>query len=84
MIGFVLAPLAEENLSVGLMASEGSGMPLFTEPFTLVCFFIAVIAMFSAVKTSRRGVNYPAQRGLELPRHSTDQSDASWRWVFFA
>lgn len=50
VIGFVLAPLAEENLSAGLMASGGSWMPLFTEPFALVCLVIAATAAVLSVR----------------------------------
>ncbi len=58
VIGFVLAPLAEENLSAGLMASGGSWLPLFTEPFALACLVIAAAAAFLSIrkpKDSRLG-----------------------------
>ncbi|MBT6461321.1 MAG: tripartite tricarboxylate transporter permease, partial [Opitutae bacterium] len=35
VIGFVLAPVAEENLCAGLMASGGSYVPLVTRPISL-------------------------------------------------
>jgi len=43
VIGFVLAPLAEENLSAGLMASGGNYLPLLTRPFPLVCWTLTVL-----------------------------------------
>jgi len=36
VIGFVLAPLAEENLAAGLMSSGGSWSPLVTRPISLI------------------------------------------------
>jgi putative tricarboxylic transport membrane protein len=54
VIGFVLAPLAEENLSAGLMASGGSWLPLVTRPFALICVLIAIAATVLAVKSANR------------------------------
>ena len=51
VIGFVLAPLAEENLISGLMASGGSWSPLVTRPFSLICLLIA--AAFAATTVWR-------------------------------
>lgn len=42
VIGFVLAPIAEENLAAGLMASGGSLLPMFTRPISLVFVLIAI------------------------------------------
>lgn len=52
VIGFVLAPLAEENLSAGLMASGGSWLPLVTRPFSLIC--LSAAAILAAVPIWRR------------------------------
>ena len=41
VIGFVLAPIAEENLCGGLMISGGSYLPLVTRPFALLFLLIA-------------------------------------------
>ncbi len=54
VIGFVLAPLAEENLSAGLMASGGSWLPLVTRPFALACVVVAIVASVLSVRRSRR------------------------------
>ncbi len=42
VIGFVLAPIAEEHLSAGLMQSDGSYLPLVTQPISAVFCLIAV------------------------------------------
>ena len=42
VIGFVLAPVAEENLCAGLMASGGSYFPLVTRPISLALLITAV------------------------------------------
>lgn len=57
VIGFVLAPLAEENLSAGLMASGGSWSPLVTRPFALICVLIAVVAAGISIKRAARSGN---------------------------
>ena len=45
VIGFVLAPLAEESLSSGLMASGGSYWPLVTRPLSLSLMLIALVLL---------------------------------------
>ena len=45
VIGFVLAPLAESNLSAGLMSSGGSFLPLITRPISF-CFLLISIVLF--------------------------------------
>ena len=45
VIGFVLAPVAEENLCAGLMASGGSYAPLVTRPLSLVMLIGAVVLL---------------------------------------
>jgi putative tricarboxylic transport membrane protein len=42
VIGFVLAPVAEENLLTGLMASNGSYLPLIQRPVSLVFVLISL------------------------------------------
>ena len=54
VIGFVLAPIAEEHLIEGLMQSGGSWQPLFTRPVSLVMLLAAVgIATFSVLARLR-------------------------------
>ncbi len=45
VIGLVLAPLAEENLSAGLMSSGGSWGPLFTRPISLGLVLVSVVLL---------------------------------------
>jgi len=45
VIGFVLGPLAEENLSTGLMSSQGSWLPLIQRPISLTFLIISVILL---------------------------------------
>jgi putative tricarboxylic transport membrane protein len=44
VIGFVLAPVAEENICAGLMATGGSYLPLLTRPISL-CLLITALAL---------------------------------------
>ena len=56
VIGFVLAPLAEENLSAGLMASGGSWAPLLTRPLSCLFILISLVGAGTALwKARRRG-----------------------------
>jgi putative tricarboxylic transport membrane protein len=56
VIGFVLAPIAEESLGAGLQSSGGSYAPLVNSPFSLVfCGFAVVLALWPIVKMSRLG-----------------------------
>jgi putative tricarboxylic transport membrane protein len=51
VIGFVLAPVAEEHLSAGLMLSHGSFLPIFTRPVSLLFFCIAIgLAVWSILR----------------------------------
>jgi len=42
IIGFVLGPIAEKNLSLGLQASDGSYLPLLTRPMSLLFLCVAL------------------------------------------
>lgn len=46
VIGFVLAPIAEEQLRSGLMSTGGSIEPLFTRPFAAVFLAASVLSLF--------------------------------------
>ncbi|QDT90185.1 tripartite tricarboxylate transporter substrate-binding protein [Gimesia algae] len=52
VIGFVLGPIAEENLSAGLMSSHGSWLPIITRPISLL--FVVVSALLLIVPLARR------------------------------
>jgi len=58
VIGFVLAPIAEENLGAGLQASGGSYWPLLTSPVSsLFCLMALVLVVWPMVRRwTRRGV----------------------------
>ena len=58
VIGFILAPIAEENLQMGLMASNGSFLPMIQGPVSLI-FVIFSIALLSIplYKRYRYGLN---------------------------
>lgn len=43
VIGFVLGPIAEENLSAGLMSSNGSWWPIIAEPLSASFLLVAII-----------------------------------------
>ena len=45
VIGFVLAPVAEENLCAGLMASGGSYTPLVTRPVSLLLLLASAVLL---------------------------------------
>ncbi|RMG34319.1 MAG: hypothetical protein D6725_14505 [Planctomycetota bacterium] len=53
VIGFILAPLAEEKLYAGLQASSGSFLPLFTRP--VAATFVVISAILFAAPFYRRG-----------------------------
>ena len=45
VIGFVLAPIAEEKLGAGLMLSNGSYRPLMTEPISALLTLLAAVIL---------------------------------------
>ncbi len=52
VIGFILAPIAEENLQAGLMASSGSFLPLIQRPVSLI--FVVTSLILLAVPLYKR------------------------------
>lgn len=46
VIGFVLGPIAEKNLSLGLQASNGSFWPIVTGPMSLTFLIVAMVMLF--------------------------------------
>lgn len=60
VIGFVLAPIAEEHLSAGLMQTGGSVMPLFTRPIAATFVLIAVVTLLVSLL---RQIRSPADKG---------------------
>jgi putative tricarboxylic transport membrane protein len=55
IIGFVLGPIAEENLSLGLQASNGSFLPIVTQPLSLLFILIAVVMLLIPLLKTRLG-----------------------------
>jgi len=45
VIGFILAPIAEENLGAGLQASGGSYWPIVSSPFSLLFCVVAALLL---------------------------------------
>ena len=55
VIGFVLAPIAEEKLGAGLQATGGSYAPLATRPVALILILVSlVLVVWPIVKTWRK------------------------------
>jgi putative tricarboxylic transport membrane protein len=54
VIGFVLGPIAEENLSAGLMGSGGDWTPIFTEPKSLAFLIIAILLLAVPIYRGRQ------------------------------
>ena len=53
VIGVILGPMADENLRRALMVSQGSFMPVFTRPVSLILFLIIVWTIISQFQTYR-------------------------------
>ena len=53
VIGFVLGPIAEENLTSGLISSNGSWLPLVNRPIPLIFLSVALIMLFLPMIRSR-------------------------------
>ena len=54
VIGFVLGPIAEENLSAGLMSSNGDWSPILTEPKSLLFLVVAVVLLVVPIWRGRK------------------------------
>ena len=54
IIGFVLGPIAEENLSAGLMSTSGDPSPLLTRPISLSFILIAIFLLVLPMLHQRR------------------------------
>ena len=53
VIGFVLAPIAEQHLAEGLTQSGGSWLPLFTRPTALVFLVACFVTLWFTVRNYR-------------------------------
>ncbi|MCM8535875.1 MAG: tripartite tricarboxylate transporter permease [Lentisphaeraceae bacterium] len=55
VIGFILAPIAEQNLMAGLMSSDGSFMPILTRPVSCIFMVSSIILLaFPIIKKYRQ------------------------------
>ncbi|MDD3930426.1 MAG: Tat pathway signal protein, partial [Sphaerochaeta sp.] len=55
LLGFILGPIIETELRRGLMRSQGSFLPFFTEPISGVILTLTIlIVLFSAFKATRK------------------------------
>ncbi|NNE90652.1 MAG: tripartite tricarboxylate transporter permease [Verrucomicrobiales bacterium] len=61
VIGFVLAPLAEEKLASGIMTTGGSIAPLFTRPFSIACLVFAIALAVWPLISRKKGPNTPVE-----------------------
>jgi putative tricarboxylic transport membrane protein len=57
VIGVILGPMADENLRRALMVSQGSFMPVFTRPVSLILFIIIVWTICSQFGWYKRGLS---------------------------
>jgi len=67
VIGVILGPMADENLRRALMVSQGSFMPVFQRPVSLILFLIIVLTIVSQFEWYRafkkRALNKILNRG---------------------
>ncbi len=61
VIGFVLAPIAEEHIIEGLMQSGGSWRPLFTRPVAFVMLLFAASIMAISLLSRIRSKGQPSE-----------------------
>jgi putative tricarboxylic transport membrane protein len=57
VIGVILGPMADENLRRALMVSQGSFLPVFTRPVSLVLFLVIVWTVVSQFQIYRNFKN---------------------------
>ena len=64
VIGVILGPMADENLRRALMVSQGSFMPVFQRPVSLILFIIIVLTVVSQFDWYRKAKDKALQRIL--------------------
>jgi putative tricarboxylic transport membrane protein len=57
VIGVILGPMADENLRRALMVSQGSFLPVFTRPVSLILFLVIVWTVVSQFQIYRNFKN---------------------------
>jgi putative tricarboxylic transport membrane protein len=55
VLGFVLWPMAEENLSAGLMSTNGDWTPIFTRPLSLLFILVAGVLLMAPTLKKKFG-----------------------------
>lgn len=70
VIGVILGPMADENLRRALMVSQGSFMPVFTRPVSLILFLVIVWTVCSQFGWYKRGVTKLKGRFIRTRAHS--------------
>ena len=51
VVGFILAPLLEENVRRSLMRTEGSFLPILSSPIALVFFILTAVMVVLSVRS---------------------------------
>ncbi|MBQ9299538.1 MAG: tripartite tricarboxylate transporter permease, partial [Clostridia bacterium] len=54
ILGFIIGPLAEENLRRGLMLSKGSFIPFLQSPLALLFFALAIVSVVASTISHRK------------------------------
>lgn len=75
VLGFILGPMAEDNLRRGLMITAGNPAPFFTRPISLALFMLLFLSVLGATKLGKRGS--AAIKGLFAPIFSRKGSSGA-------
>jgi len=54
VLGFILGPMAEDNLRRGLVITAGDPSPFFTRPISLILFLLVVLSVLGPTEFGRR------------------------------
>jgi putative tricarboxylic transport membrane protein len=71
VIGVILGPMADENLRRALMVSQGSFLPVFTRPVSLILFLIIVWTVVSQFDFYRKLKNKVIGRFLQRKKSTS-------------
>jgi putative tricarboxylic transport membrane protein len=77
VIGVILGPMADENLRRALMVSQGSFLPVFTRPVSLILFLIIVWTVFSQFQFYKNFKDKMVERLLKRNSCETVLQDGS-------
>jgi putative tricarboxylic transport membrane protein len=67
VIGVILGPMADENLRRALMVSQGSFLPFFTRPVSVILLLTIVLVMCNQVPAYRQWQSDLFQRVRRRP-----------------